>query len=75
MRFYEVEIQEKIFDLPDDIKKEVLDYVEYLYKKYKIDAVNERQDENKSNPFLKIRGFCKIGAMNSEEIDKEVYGL
>ena len=30
------EIEEKILELPEDLKKEVLDYVEFLLKKHKI---------------------------------------
>ncbi len=31
---YEQEIENKIQKLPDDLKKEILDYIEFLIKKY-----------------------------------------
>ncbi|OHD11811.1 MAG: hypothetical protein A2086_03015 [Spirochaetes bacterium GWD1_27_9] len=73
MGLYETKIQEKILDLPDDIKKEVLDYVEYLSQRYKKKIKVKKNIEE--NPFLELSGFVEIGNMTSQDIDKEVYGL
>ena len=62
MGLYETKIQEKILDLPDDIKKEVLDYVEYLSQRYKKIKVKKNIEKN---PFLELSGFVEIGNMTS----------
>ena len=74
---YEIEIQSKIQKLSDEAKKEVLDFVEFLFRKYNNSNVyqNDYQNKNNKNPLLEIVGFVEIGSMDSKLIDKEVYKL
>ncbi|OHD08778.1 MAG: hypothetical protein A2Y41_10090 [Spirochaetes bacterium GWB1_36_13] len=74
MNLYEVEIQEKLYILPDDIKKEILHYIDYLSQKYNKDK-EQYLKPIQQNPFLELSGFVEIGSMSPSEIDKAVYGL
>jgi len=74
---YDQEIETAIKKLPEDAKKEVLDFIEFLKKKLTSkkgeNSVNEGNKFTK-NPLLDISGFCEIGEMDSSQIDSEVYG-
>ncbi len=70
---HDMEIQEKISELPAHLKQEVVDFVEFLLNKYAVKPkINHGQKEN---PLLAIAGFAEIGPMSSQEIDKDVYNL
>ena len=71
MLLYETEIKKKLKKLPDDLKKELLDYADYLSNKYP----PSKKRKKLSNPFLDLAGFASIGSMSSKDIDKEVYIL
>jgi len=77
MSLVEAKIQEKIYSLPENVKNEVLDFVEYLSTKYQNEKqnVNDEKKTNLPNPFSELSGFVEMGNMTSSDIDKEVYGL
>jgi hypothetical protein len=68
---YELEIESKLKSLPEDAKKEVLDFIEFLAIKSKTLLGNQHAASVKNldyqNPFLNIAGFYEIGEMNSIE--------
>ncbi|MCG8572643.1 MAG: DUF2281 domain-containing protein, partial [Spirochaetes bacterium] len=66
----EKELKDKISKLPDDLKKEVLDYTDYLLNKY---SSTKTQQRKKENPFKDLAGFVSIGELSSKDIDKEIY--
>ncbi len=40
---HEKEIEHKVRELPEDLKREVLDYIEFLIKKYKGKEIGKRK--------------------------------
>ncbi len=67
---YDMEIQAKIEKLPEHVKRELSDFIEFLLNKYSMPQ--ERQPDKMKNPLLDIAGFAEIGKMNSKDIDKEI---
>ncbi len=72
MLLYETELKQKLEKLPDSLKKEVLDYVDYLSNKY---TPNKKRSKKHANPFKDLAGFVSIGPLSSKDIDREVYNL
>ena len=72
MLLYETELKQKLEKLPDNLKKEVLDYVDYLSNKY---PANKKKSKKYLNPFKDLAGFVSIGPLSSKDIDKEVYKI
>ena len=75
MLLYETEIKKKVGKLPDDIQKEILDYIDFLSNKYSFSTKENKKHKKSSNPFKELAGFASIGPLDSKDIDKEVYGL
>ncbi len=68
----EQEILLQIEQLPDDLKKEVLDFIGYLLVKYRL-TPSTAKPEHKNN-FGKYRGRLKSG-LSIDEIDAQLNQL
>lgn len=68
----EQEILLQIEQLPDDLKKEVLDFIGYLLMKYRLTPSTTKPEHK--NKFGKYRGRLKSG-LSIDEIDTQLNQL